>query len=138
MFNSMNVRKVSPLLNIGKTKKKFSLMKKMENAKKNTKKIDSKKKSNVFQASGGLKRFLSGRKSITEGKTKNYLRIVFFVKKFSEILKTRTQESKLKKIKSFQENIFCDLTFFRSNERRKDKERLNNPFYRLHVKFQEL
>ena len=67
-------------------------------------------------------------------KNKNYLWIVFFVKKFIEILKTRTIESKIKRMKSYHESVFGDLAFFQTNEIKKDKERLNNPFYKLYVK----
>ena len=82
------------------------------------------------------KRKRSSKILLKEGKSvksKNYLWIVFFVKKFIEILKTRTIETKIKRMKTYHENIFGDLAFFQTNEIKKDKERLNNPFYKLYV-----
>ena len=72
---------------------------------------------------------------IIGSKPKNYLWIVFFVKKFVEILKSRTVGSKLKKLQSYHQNIFCDLTYFGAEESKLNKYKLNNPFYKLYVYF---
>lgn len=69
----------------------------------------------------------------TPQKAKNYLWIVFFVKKFADILKSRALETKLQKLQKYHQNIICDLTFFPNNERKSGKIELNNPFYRLYV-----
>ena len=79
-----------------------------------------------------FKSFFLTKKNLT-AKTKNYLFIVFFVKKFVEILKSKTVETKLKRLLTYHEKIFCDLTFFGSEENKMNKAKLNNPIYRLYV-----
>ena len=66
-------------------------------------------------------------------KEQNYLWIVFFVKKFIEILKSRTIKTKLKRMQSYQESILCDLSFFGNEITKNDKATLNNPIYRIYV-----
>lgn len=64
----------------------------------------------------------------------NYLWIVFFVKKFVDILKSKRIESKLKKMDTYHMEIFDDAVFFKdaiSN----NKAFLNNPVYNFSVIF---
>lgn len=70
-------------------------------------------------------------------KNKNYLWIIFFIKKFVVILKAKTVETKLKKFQTYHEGIFCDLTYFRNKETNK-KIKLNNPLYKLNVNFKNI
>lgn len=64
----------------------------------------------------------------------NYLWVVFFVKKFVDILKFKTVESKLKKLESYQQAILDDLVFF-PNGIETNKTHLNNPIYKYYVYF---
>lgn len=62
----------------------------------------------------------------------NYLWIVFFVKKFIDILKQKTIETKLRKLETYHQTIFDDFCFFK-NETQKNKAHLNNPIYNIYV-----
>lgn len=64
----------------------------------------------------------------------NYLWIVFFVKKFVDILKFKTVESKLKRLETYHLAIFDDVTFF-PNSNETNKAHLNNPIYKYYVYF---
>lgn len=63
-------------------------------------------------------------------KSLNYLWIVFFVKRFIEVLKMKTLESKLKKFEPYHQSIFDDVVFF-PNETKKNK--LNLKMFKRHV-----
>lgn len=63
----------------------------------------------------------------------NYLWIVFFVKKFVDILKMKTVETKLKRMETYHRKILDDATFFKDEISNNDRYYLNNPIYNIHV-----
>lgn len=65
-------------------------------------------------------------------KGQNYLWIVFFVKKFVDILKIKTVESKLKRMDSYHWRVFNDVTYY-PEEIANNKYYINNPIYNFHV-----
>lgn len=78
------------------------------------------------------------RKSISKNKSKdlkciNYLWVIFFVKKFVEILKMKTVESKLKKFETYHQTVFDDVVFSK-NDLNWKKAHLNNPISQFYVK----
>lgn len=62
----------------------------------------------------------------------NYLWTVFFVKKFVDILKLKTVESKLKRLDSYHWKVFNDVAYY-PEEIQDKKYYINNPIYSLHV-----
>lgn len=80
------------------------------------------------------KSFFKGLDEQTQ-KTKNYLWIVFFVKKFTAILKAKNIATKLKRLGTYHHKIFSDLVFYENEELQTGKVTLNNPIYRLYVSF---
>ena len=66
------------------------------------------------------------RSSLIGSRTKNYLWIVFFVKKFISVLRSNIWVSKLKKFKEFQYDLINDSSYFVVEPVNK-KLLLNNP-----------
>lgn len=81
------------------------------------------------------KSFFKGHDEQYTQKSKNYLWIVFFVKKFTAILKAKNIATKLKKLGTYHHKIFSDLVFYENEELQAGKATLNNPIYRLYVSF---
>ena len=77
--------------------------------------------------------FFKGHDEHSTQKSKNYLWIVFFVKKFTAILKAKNIATKLKKFGTYHHKIFSDLVFYENEELQAGKVTLNNSIYRLYV-----
>lgn len=64
-------------------------------------------------------------------KPKNFLWIVFFVKKFVEIIKTYNLNQKLSRLTEYHYQILNDKSFFPTNKSERDKIPITKPFHDL-------
>ena len=141
-FKNLNIRKITPIEKKLPKAKITCVKKNKENDEKKSNKpnkLISHSKKRFSTSLNEMRNFFTTKKLLRDGKAipteRNYLWIVFFVKKFIQILKSRTIQTKLKKMQSYQENILCDLTFFGNEDTKRNKSTLNNPIYAIYVIF---